>query len=127
MRTTDQCKQITQSYSINFFPSLPTFHIIGLLHSHFQLPSIILFPIRLLGVFSPVPIIFCRGKWVNKYCKSAHLESLCTNIRGRSRILSLGGGTLKKIVPSGGRCENFWGIYCEKSRFYAKKSYFSLF
>jgi hypothetical protein len=24
----------------------------------------------------------------------------------------------------GGRCENFWGISCEKSRFYAKKSYF---
>ena len=24
----------------------------------------------------------------------------------------------------GGRCEIFWGISCEKSRFYAKKSYF---
>jgi hypothetical protein len=24
----------------------------------------------------------------------------------------------------GGRRENFWGISCEKSRFYAKKSYF---
>jgi hypothetical protein len=24
----------------------------------------------------------------------------------------------------GGRCENVWGISCEKSRFYAKKSYF---
>ena len=23
----------------------------------------------------------------------------------------------------GGRCENYWGISCEKSRFYAKKSY----
>jgi hypothetical protein len=34
------------------------------------------------------------------------------------------GGTLKKIAPSRGRCENFWGILCEKSRFYAKKSYF---
>jgi hypothetical protein len=61
------------------------------------------------------------------------------------------GGELKKIAPSGGRrenfgvfrvknydftpknlifsnCggrrENFWGISCEKSRFYAKKSYF---
>ena len=34
------------------------------------------------------------------------------------------GGALKKIVPSGGRCENFWGISCEKSRFYSKKSYF---
>ena len=35
-----------------------------------------------------------------------------------------GGAYLKKIVPSGGRRENCWGISCEKSRFYAKKSYF---
>ena len=34
------------------------------------------------------------------------------------------GGTLKKIVPSGERREIFGGISCEKSRFYAKKSYF---
>ena len=33
-------------------------------------------------------------------------------------------GALKKIAPSGGRRENCWGISCEKSRFYAKKSYF---
>ena len=26
-----------------------------------------------------------------------------------------------------GRCENFWGISCEKSQFYAKKSYFFQF
>jgi hypothetical protein len=37
------------------------------------------------------------------------------------------GGELKKIAPSEGRCENFWGISCEKSRFYAKKSYFFQF
>ena len=37
------------------------------------------------------------------------------------------GGALKKIAPSGGRREKFWGILCEKSRFYAKKSYFSNF
>jgi hypothetical protein len=35
------------------------------------------------------------------------------------------GGALKKIAPSRGRREHFWGISCEKSRFYAKKSYFS--
>ena len=35
-----------------------------------------------------------------------------------------GGGALKKIVPSGGRCEKFWGISCEKSRFYPKKIIF---
>ena len=30
-------------------------------------------------------------------------------VRGR------GGGALKKIAPSGGRRETFWGISCEKS------------
>ena len=34
-----------------------------------------------------------------------------------------GGGALKKIMPSGWRRENFWGILCEKSRFYAKKAH----
>ena len=38
-----------------------------------------------------------------------------------------GGCALKKNAPSRGRRENFWGISCEKSRFYAKKSYFSNF
>ena len=35
-----------------------------------------------------------------------------------------GGGALKKIAPSGGWRENFWGILCEKSRFYAQKIIF---
>jgi hypothetical protein len=34
------------------------------------------------------------------------------------------GGALEKIAPSGGKREICWGISCEKSRFYAKKSYF---
>jgi hypothetical protein len=34
------------------------------------------------------------------------------------------GGALKKNAPSGGRRDKFWGISCEKSRFYAKKSFF---
>ena len=34
------------------------------------------------------------------------------------------GSARKKIAPSGGRRENFGGISCEKSRFYAKNSYF---
>ena len=38
-----------------------------------------------------------------------------------------GGGVLKKIAPGGGRRENFWGLSCEKSRFYATKSYFFQF
>ena len=47
--------------------------------------------------------------------------------RGGSRISSQGGRPLKKIVPSESRREHFWGISCEKSRFYAKKSYFFQF
>ena len=35
-----------------------------------------------------------------------------------------GGGALKKIAPSGGGREKFWGISCETLRFYAKISYF---
>ena len=38
-----------------------------------------------------------------------------------------GGGTLKKIAPSGERRENLGGISCEKSQFYAKKSIFFQF
>jgi hypothetical protein len=34
-----------------------------------------------------------------------------------------GGGALKKNAPSGGRRENFGGISCDKSRFYAKRSF----
>ena len=34
------------------------------------------------------------------------------------------GGALKNNAPSEGRRENFWGVSCEKSRFYTKKSYF---
>jgi hypothetical protein len=40
-----------------------------------------------------------------------------------TRCAIVKGGALKKIAPSGGRRENFLGISCEKSRFYAKKSY----
>ena len=37
------------------------------------------------------------------------------------------GGALIKNASSGGRREIVWGISCEKSRFYAKKSYFFQF
>ena len=47
--------------------------------------------------------------------------------QGRIQDFKLeGGGALKKIAPSGGRRENFRGITCEKSRFYAKKSFFPI-
>ena len=51
------------------------------------------------------------------------------NLQGRMQDFKLGGGggALKKIAPSEGRRENCWGISFEKSRFYAKKSYFFQF
>jgi hypothetical protein len=71
----------------------------------------------------------------NNTCRSKHEKCLhynmhvqwdidCWVIQGRIQDFKIGGGALKKIAPSGGRRENFWGISCEKSRFYAKKSYF---
>ena len=47
----------------------------------------------------------------------------CNIIRqGRIQDFKLG-GALKKIARSGGWRENCWGVSCEKSRFYVKKSY----
>jgi hypothetical protein len=45
-------------------------------------------------------------------------------ITGADPGFQVRGGALKKIAPSGGRCENVWGISCEKSRFYPKKIIF---
>ena len=47
-----------------------------------------------------------------------------TLTQGRIQDFKLGEAHLKKIAPSGGRRENFWGISSEKSRFYAKKIIF---
>ena len=47
--------------------------------------------------------------------------------QGRIQDFKLGGVAFNKIAPNGGRRENCWGITCEKSRFYAKKSYFFQF
>jgi hypothetical protein len=53
------------------------------------------------------------------YTKMALIFHFITGFQVRGE-----GGALKKIAPSGWRREFFWGISCEKSRFYAKKSYF---
>ena len=45
-------------------------------------------------------------------------------IAGADPGFQVRGDALKKIAPSEGRRENCWGISCEISRFYAKKSYF---
>jgi hypothetical protein len=47
-----------------------------------------------------------------------------STFQGQIQHFKLGEGVLKKIAPSGGRREHFWSISCEKSWFYAKKSYF---
>jgi hypothetical protein len=52
------------------------------------------------------------------------LDKLCITHAGTDLEFQVRGGALKKIAPSGGRRENICGISCEKSRFYAKKSYF---
>ena len=52
------------------------------------------------------------------------LVKLWGTLQGWIQDFKLGGGALKKIAPSRGRRENFRGISCEKSLFYAKKSYF---
>jgi hypothetical protein len=50
----------------------------------------------------------------------------CLPSRGDSEF-QVRGGVLKKIATNGGRRENFGGISCEKSRFYAKNHIFSNF
>ena len=55
-----------------------------------------------------------------------HLLSASLGLPGADPGFQVRVGALKKIAPSGGRRENCWGISCEKSRFYAKKSYFSI-
>ena len=92
-------------------------------------------------------------KYYNTTCNAVNTHLFKTALNpGADPGFQVRGGALKKIAPSGGRheifwgisCENhdftakntifftcggrrenFWGISCEKSRFYAKKSYFS--
>ena len=56
------------------------------------------------------------------HVSTLHSGLLVSIYQGRIQDFKLGGAQLKKIAPSGGRRENFWGISCENSRFYAKKS-----
>ena len=49
----------------------------------------------------------------------------CCDIQGRIQDFKLGGAQFKKIAPSGGRREHFWGISLVKNHnFTQKKSYF---
>ena len=76
-------------------------------------------------------MVFCKSLsscpyffW-SLYCMSFFdLRILNTPLQGRIQDFKLEGGALKKITPSGRMRENYWGISCEKSLFYAKKSNF---
>ena len=82
--------------------------------------------------------IFTSGEQENKFLlnkpeivsallnRSQRCVSLNVNysLSGADPEFQVRGVALKKIAPSGGRRENCWAISCEKSRFYAKKSYF---
>jgi hypothetical protein len=61
------------------------------------------------------------------YCLASTRTQLvgdcCEQFSGADPGFQVRGGALKKIAPSGGRRENFGGISCEKSRFYAKKNH----
>ena len=73
--------------------------------------------------------IYIRDKCTH-YCVGGNIsagfrtnEALCL-LSGADPGFQVRGGVLKKIASSGGRREKFWGISCEKSRFYAKKILF---
>jgi hypothetical protein len=55
------------------------------------------------------------------------MKSLKIPVSGEDPGFQVRGGAFKKIAPSGGGREIVLGISCEKSRFYAKKSYFFQF
>ena len=59
--------------------------------------------------------------WKETSVEGKYREANDGEYQGRIQDSKLG-GALKKIAPSGGRRENFGGISCENSRFYAKKA-----
>jgi hypothetical protein len=62
------------------------------------------------------------------HLKKLRLPWLGANIFGVFRVKNHDITPKNHIISNcGGRRENFWGISCEKSRFYTKKSYFFQF
>jgi hypothetical protein len=49
-------------------------------------------------------------------------DKIDTPNQGRIQDFKLGEGAFKKIAPSRGRREYFWGISCEKSRYFGTVS-----
>ena len=77
---------------------------------------------NLITCYTAIQVAFCFSTMntTNIYC----LFYIVYRSRGRIQDYKLGGGAHNKNAPSGGRHENFCGISCEKSRFYAKKIIF---
>jgi len=89
--------------------------------------KILMGPFILMNMMMKIDMPWFIVTWpVTMSCQRSKLIELKVPLQGRIQDFKLG-GALKKIAPSRGRCENFWGISCEKSRFYAKKSYFFQF
>ena len=74
-----------------------------------------------------------QGRIQDFKLEGAHLKKLRraeggANIFGVFRVKNHDFTSTNHIFSNcGGRRENFWGISCEKARFYAKKSYFFQF
>ena len=66
---------------------------------------------------------YAKNIWISLALYLQKSLNLKLDMQGRIQDFKLGGGALKKIASSGGRREKFWGISCEKTRLYAKKSY----
>ena len=69
------------------------------------------------------------GSRILSWGEGAHLKKLC-RVEGGANIFEVFRVKNHDFTPEnhifsncGGRRENLWGISCEKSRFYAKKSY----
>ena len=75
------------------------------------------------AIFSIIDGTNCSPKAVLA-CRSVNLVFISFSVPGADPGFQVRGGAhLKKIAPSGGRREHFWGISCEKSRFYTKKNH----
>ena len=75
-------------------------------------------------------ITYYQGRIQDLKLGGAHLKKL-RRVEGGAKIFGVFRVKNHDFTPKnhifsicGGRRENFWGISCEKSRFYTKKSYF---
>ena len=75
------------------------------------------------GLDSIFPVVSNLHVGLKNMIFISSIARVVSGSQGRIQDFKLG-GALRKTAPSGGRPEQFWGISCEKGRFYAKKSFF---